>query len=106
MRTHKALLGAGARWTASAALALAMLATGCLTDTGDIGAAEDSDISAASDRDRLSDGDLGSDELAATAALTPTFHVTLVPNTGISGVQRVNFAVPLPAGRVTDPNLI
>ena len=37
-----------------------------------------------------------------TGPLRPTFEVTLVPQTGVTGVQRVNLAVPLPPGRIVD----
>jgi len=38
--------------------------------------------------------------------ITPTFTVALTPQTGIAGVQRLNFAVPLSSNRIADPSLI
>ena len=38
--------------------------------------------------------------------IDPTFQVQLVPQAGVSGAQRVNFAVPLPPGLLSDPSQI
>jgi hypothetical protein len=48
-------------------------------------------------------GDSGDEE--QPIAMPEQFSVTLVPE-GVAGVQRVNFALPLPAGALTDPDAI
>jgi hypothetical protein len=47
----------------------------------------------------------GSDQGEPPVVMPEQFSVTLVPE-GVAGMQRVNFALPLPAGALTDPDAI
>ena len=38
--------------------------------------------------------------------IDPTFRIALVPQAGVSGIQRVNFGLPLPPGLLRDPSRI
>src|SRR5688572_25093304 len=55
--------------------------------------------------DDATDEGLETDESVSSLTLPYTLRVTLAAQSGVTGVQRVNFAVPLPAGVLTDPNL-
>ena len=106
MRSNLPRKWAGARWGALASLALAFAATGssCAAEDDEFIAEDETVVDETPDLTPEDGAD--SEALVIAAAITPTFRVTLTPETGIAGTQRVNFAVPLPAARITDPNQI
>jgi hypothetical protein len=108
MRSNLARSWAGARRGAIASLALVLTATtsACVLEEDESLADDGSLEEETAYDDTATDTSTDSDALTIAAAITPTFRVTLTPETGISGRQRVNFAVPLPAGRIADANQI
>jgi hypothetical protein len=108
MRITQTRARVGARWVAQAALALtlAVSSSACVADDEDLlqlDESVDSTVTAEEVSDRALATETGAATVTDKAAITPTFRAGLVPQTGISGTQRVNFAIPLPAGRITDP---
>jgi hypothetical protein len=102
----RAWVGAPGVAAATLALTLAVSSSACVSDDQDLlqlDESVDSTLTAEEVSDRALAAESTDSDLTSKAAITPTFRVGLQPQTGISGTQRVNFAVPLPAGRITDP---